>query len=271
MPVILQNIEHPVKNGSSSARSIKISIETLKINDGEFVGIIDAGEGGAVILGKIICGLVHPKLGNLSMSGISVFLDCECEKAFSELSVEKEMCRHMNGTKLKKDEMLEEAKSALVFVGFDYDTIKNRSPFELSAGDRRKIAIAAALALHPDVLVLNDPMRDMDELWCSRLMELLKKINNRGTTVLLLTSDTSRLAEAADRIIILKNGSLVIDSSAKTVFSEYYALIHLGIPVPEVKKCCQMLRARGMDMPNNIILYDQFIDRLKILLWRKNK
>ena len=271
MPVILQNIVHPIK-------SKILNIESLRINEGEFVGIIDAGEGGAAELGRIICGFIHPEQGRLSLHGadeqqsaVPFFFECECEKTFCETSVEKEVCRYIKGTKLKKDKLSEEAKSALELVGFDYDTIKSLSPFELSKGDRRRIALAAALTVHPEIIVLNDPMKEMDGRWCGCFMELMKEINKKGTTVILLSADTSRLSEAADRVIIMKNGEIVIDSSAKNVFSEYYALVHLGLPVPEVRKCCQMLRARGMDIPNNIILYDQFIDRLKILMWRKNK
>ena len=275
MPLNLQKIMHPI---NCAGDSIELNIDSLQINDGEFIGIIDAGAGGSTVLGKIFCGLIRPQSGELSLTGAdgkkpgtAAFFDCGCEKAIFETSVEKEVCRRLKRTKKNKDELLLEAKAALELVGFDYESIKESSPFDLSKGDRRRIALAAALALHPGLLVLNDPMRDMDGLWCEKLMELLEKINRQGTSVILLSSETSRLAEAADRIIIMKNGCIVIDSSAKNVFSEYYGLIHLGLPVPEVRKCCQMLREQGMDMPNNIILYDQFIDRLKILMWRKNK
>lgn len=275
MPVILRKIVHPINCAGDNK---VLNIDFLQINDGEFAGIIDAGAGGSSVLGKIFCGLIRPRYGELSLTGadgkkpgMAVFFDCGCEKAIFETSVEKEICRRLRRTKTDKDELLLETQAALELVGFDYESIKDKSPFDLSKGDRRRIALAAVLALRPDFLVLNDPMRDMDGLWCERLMELLKRINRQGTAVILISSETSRLAEAADRIIILKDGCIVIDSSAKNVFSEYYGLLHLGLPVPEVRKCCQMLREQGMDMPNNIILYDQFIDRLKILMWRKNK
>ena len=102
-------------------------------------------------------------------------------------------------------------------------------------------------------------------------MELLKKLNMQGVTIVLITADVSRISEYAGKIIIIKDGRIAIDSSAKNVFSEYFFLNHLGVDVPDVKKCCQMLRENGMDMQSNIILYEQFIDRLKILMWRKNK
>ena len=275
MPVILRKIMHPI---NCAGENIQLNIDFLQINDGEFIGLMDAGAGGSSVLGKILCGLIRPRTGELSRSGAdgkkpgtAAFFEGGCEKAIFETSVEKEVCRRIRRTKAKKEELLSEAKAALELVGFDYESVKEKSPFDLSRGERRRIALAAALALRPELMVLNDPMRDMDGLWCEKLMELLKKINRQGTTVILLSSETSRLAEAADRIIIMKDGRIVIDSSAKNVFSEYYGLIHLGLPVPEVRKCCQMLREQGMDMPNNIILYDQFIDRLKILMWRKNR
>ena len=275
MPVILRKIMHPI---NCAGENIELNIDSLQINDGEFIGLMDAGAGGSSVLGKMLCGLIRPQTGELSLHGAdgktpgtAVFFDAECEKAIFETSVEKEVCRRLRRTKAKKEELLSEAKAALELVGFDVEAVKEKSPFDLSKGDRRRIALAAALALRPGLLVLNDPMRDMDGLWCEKLMELLERINRQGTTVILISTETSRLAEAADRIIIMKDGGIVIDSSAKNVFSEYYGLIHLGLAVPEVRKCCQMLREQGMDMPNNIILYDQFMDRLKILMWRKNK
>ena len=274
MPVILRKIMHPI---NCAGENIQLNIDFLQINDGEFIGLMDAGAGGSSVLGKMLCGLIRPRAGELSLHGAdgkpetAVFFDSECEKAIFETSAEKEVCRRLRRTKAGKEELLSEAKAALELVGFDAEAVKEKSPFDLSKGDRRRLALAAALALRPGLLVLNDPMRDMDGLWCEKLMELLERINRQGTTVILLSSETSRLAEAADRIIIMKDGGIVIDSSAKNVFSEYYGLVHLGLPVPEVRKCCQMLREQGMDMPNNIILYDQFIDRLKILMWRKNK
>ena len=278
MPVEVQNLVYPIKNVRTPGKGTILNIDKLQIKDGEFVGIIDAGEGGASSLGKILCGLISPDTGVLSVTGpdgkqpaVSVFFDCECEKTVSEASVEKEISRRITSAGEKKDAVSAKAKAASELVGLDYAAVKNRSPFELSVADRRKIVLAAALASQPELLVLNEPMKDMDGLWCSELMKLLKSVNGSGTTVILLTADTSRPAEYADRIILMKNGGIVVDSTAKNVFSEYYSLIHLGLPVPEVRKCCQMLRKQGMDMPNNIILYDQFIDRLKILMWRKNK
>ena len=111
----------------------------------------------------------------------------------------------------------------------------------------------------------------MDGIWRARLMKLLKKLSDGGAAVVLFTADTSLLSEYASRVIIVKDGRVAIDSSAKNVFSEYFILNHLGVAVPDVTKCCRMLMENGMDMPNNIILYEQFLDRLKILMWRKNK
>lgn len=270
MPVTLQNIAQPLK------RKI-LNIPSLTVRDGEFVGVLDAGEGGAEVLGELFCGLLRPEHGEVSLTApdgehpaAAVFFDCECEKALFEESAEKEVSRRIKGAKLPEEERSARVKEALELVGFSYEAIKDCSPFELTAGERRRVALAAGLVMQPDVLVLNDPMRDMDGLWCSKLMELLEKLHRRGMTVILLTSEGSRLSQTAERIIVLKDGNIVADSTAKNVFSEYYALVHLGLAVPEVRKCCQLLRSRGMDMPNNIILYDQFIDRLKILMWRKN-
>lgn len=274
MPVILQNIVHPVYNARFAQQKTILNIESLKIDDGEFVGVIDATDGCGAFLGKILCGIIKPEYGELSVklqSEKRVFLDIGCERIVCGKSVEKEIISLLNRRNVKTDEGILAAKEALELLGYDYDKIRTRSPFELSVGDRRNVVLASSFALHPGIIVLNEPMRDMDGVWCANLLKLLERMKRDGTTVFLISSDTSRLSQTADRIIIMKNGEIAADSITKNIFSEYYSLVHLALPVPEVKKCCQMLREKGMNMPNNIILYDQFIDRLKILMWRKEK
>ena len=278
MPIILQDIVYPIRNVRLPIKNRILDIEKLEIGGGEFVGVIDAGDGGSSVLGKMICGLLKPEFGSVSVTDSSggraasaVFLECECEKSFYEASAEKEAYRYLRHSGKNRDEMADAVKRAVELTGLDYERIKSTSPFKLPRCDRRMLALTALLAAESDIVVLNDPMRDMDALWCGRLMEILKRINDKGTTVILISSDPSRMSEYADRVIIMKDGRIAVDASAKNVFSEYYSLIHLGIPVPDVRKCCHMLRERGIEMPNNIILYEQFIDRLKILMWRKNK
>lgn len=277
MPVILENIACWIKNERDPLRSVILNIDSLRINKGEFVGIIDTGTGEASALGRIICGLAMPDAGsvlNTETDGgakAAAFFDTEAEKAVSERTVEKEVCVLLKKTGKSKQELESAAKDAIELVGLDYEAVRHRSPFELTKAERRSVSLASLLAVLPKLIVLDEPMRDMDGVWCARLMELLKKLNGDGVTVILITADTSRLSEYASRIIIMKDGSPVLDSSAKNVFSEFFFLNHLGVDVPDVKKCCQMLRENGMDMPTNIILYEQFLDRLKILMWRKNK
>ena len=277
MPVILENVTYREKNARNPVHNKILNIESLRINDGEFVGIVDTAEGEGALLGKMICGLIRPDIGSITAANssgkmaASVYLASGAEKAVSEITVEKEVCVLLKKTEKNKEKLADAAKMAIGLVGLDYETVKDKSPFELTCDERRAISLASLLALSPEIIVLDEPMKNMDGVWCRRLMELLKKLNMQGVTIVLITADVSRISEYAGKIIIIKDGRIAIDSSAKNVFSEYFFLNHLGVDVPDVKKCCQMLRENGMDMPSNIILYEQFIDRLKILMWRKNK
>lgn len=277
MPVILENVTYRIKNVRNPLHSKTFNIESLRINDGEFVGIVNMAEGEGADFGKMLCGLIRPDTGSITVANssgemaASVYLASEAENAVSEQTVEKEVCSLLRKTEKNKEKLADAARRAVGLVGLDYETVKNKSPFELTCAERRAISLASLLALSPEIMVLDEPMKNMDAIWCKRLMELLKKLNMQGVTIILITADVSRISEYAGRVIIIKNGRIAIDSSAKNVFSEYFFLNHLGVDVPDVKKCCQMLRENGMDMPSNIILYEQFIDRLKILMWRKNK
>jgi energy-coupling factor transport system ATP-binding protein len=277
MPVILENIICRAQKRKTPGHGKILNIPSLRIDGGELVGIIDSSAEESAALGKIICGLVAPDAGSVSITeadgqkAIAVFFDSEAEKALSENTVEKEVCALLRKTEKDKEKLSEKAKNALEMVGLDYDAVRHRSPFELTPGERRAAALASLLALSPSLIVLDNPTDNMDGIWRARLMELLKKLSDGGAAVVMFTADTSLLSEYASRVIIVKDGCIAIDSSAKNVFSEYFILNHLGVAVPDVTKCCRMLKENGMDMPNNIILYEQFLDRLKILMWRKNK
>ena len=100
---------------------------------------------------------------------------------------------------------------------------------------------------------------------------MVDALNAAGTTIIMISHNADALAEHARRIIVLKNGALIRDGSTRDVFSDYYDLLHNGIGVPQVRRAAQLLRERGVDMPGNIIQYDEFIDRLKIIMWRKSR
>lgn len=277
MPVILENIIYRVQKRKTPGHGKILNIPSLRIDGGEFVGIIDSSPEESAALGKIICGLVKSDAGGVSLTdasgqkAVAVFFDSEAEKALSENTVEKEVCALLRKTEKNKEKLAEKAKNAIEMVGLDYEAVRHQSPFELTPGERRTAALASLLALSPSLIVLDNPTDNMDGIWRARLMKLLKKLSDGGAAVVLFTADTSLLSEYASRVIIVKDGRVAIDSAAKNVFSEYFILNHLGVAVPDVTKCCRMLMENGMDMPNNIILYEQFLDRLKILMWRKNK
>ena len=277
MPVILENIIYRVQKRKTPGHGKILNIPSLRIDSGEFVGIIDSSPEESVALGKIICALVTPDAGSVSITGesgqkaVAVFFDFEAEKALSENTVEKEVCALLRKTEKDKEKLAEKAKNALEMVGLDYEAVRHKSPFELTPGERRAASLASLLVLSPSLIVLDNPTDNMDGILRVHLMKLLKKLSDGGAAVVLFTADTSLLSEYASRVIIVRDGRIAIDSSAKNVFSEYFILNHLGVAVPDVTKCCRMLMENGMDMPNNIILYEQFLDRLKILMWRKNK
>ncbi len=277
MPVILENIIYRVQKKKIPGHGKILNIPSLRIDDGELVGIIDSSPEESAALGKLICGLVKSDAGSVSTTdasgrkAVAVFFDSEAEKALSENTVEREVCALLRKTEKDKEKLAEKAKDALELVGLDYEAVRHKSPFELTPGERRTVALASLLALSPSLIVLDNPTDNMDGIWRAHLLKLLKKLSDGGATVVLFTADTSLLSEYASRVIVIKDGRIAIDSSAKNVFSEYFILNHLGVAVPDITKCCRALRENGMDMPNNIILYEQFLDRLKILMWRKNK
>jgi len=102
-------------------------------------------------------------------------------------------------------------------------------------------------------------------------MELLVSLNERGVTVVLATNDAELLSRCARRVLVLEKGRLIRDDSARALFTDYYFLLRHSLPNCRVRQLAQCLRERDVNMPANIMSYEQFIDRLKIIMWRKKK
>lgn len=265
---------HPVRN---------ISFE---IGTGEFVGLMGASGCGKSSLLALLAGLVRPDEGTVFIDGLDInkrtpkgalrpvkpaLLTQEARCRIFETSLERELNCSLRGSELSKEERDERAKRWLERLGFAGEKYADCSPLRLSEGEKQKLAIASVLVQERPVLLLDEPFSGLDSEAKQLLCELLSQLNREGVTVILASNDADILAERAGRIIVLEQGKLVRDGSAKAVFTDYFELVRHDMPVPKVRETAQRLRERDVNMPGNIILYDQFIDRLKIIMWRKKK
>lgn len=285
MPIKLDNVSYTYAPGTPheirALRNVNLDIE-----DGEFVGVMGTTGSGKSTLIQLIAGLIAPTEGKILLDGEDInakkydrdvlhrrigLVFQYPEYQLFETTVERDVAFGLRHQGLTKEETASAVRTALETVGFDYDEVRDKSPLSFSGGEKRRIAIAGVLAPNPRVLILDEPIAGLDPLSRQDFLTMVDGLNAQGVTVIMISHNADALSEHAGRIIVLRDGALIRDGSAKHIFSDYYDLIRGGIGVPQVRQTVQLLRERGVNMPGNIILYDQFIDRLKIIMWRKNR
>lgn len=286
MPIKLDNVYYEY-TGSGQAVAVRaVSAVTLDIADGDFIGIIGERGCGKTTLIELIAGLIKPTQGQILLDGDDIngkkYNRATLQRAVGvvynrpqrmlfETTVEREVGFTLRRLGADKGEIAERVKAALALVGLEYDEVYARSPLSFSDSEQYLIALAAVLAAQPRVLILDEPTDIINADGESALYALLSALNAQGMTIILVSQDADALAKYARRVLIMRGGMIIRDGRAKDIFSDFYDLLHNGVSVPQVRRCAQLMRERGVDIPANIVSYDQLLDRIKILLWRKQR
>lgn len=276
MPIELKSVSYTYAPNTSYASQALCNID-LKVNDGEFVGIIGATGCGKSTLIQIIDGLLTPSQG-------SVLLDNEDinSKAYNretlrrkigvvfqfpeyqlfETTVERDVAFALKHSGLSKAEISNAVRSALELVGFDYDKVKSESPLSFSGGEKRKIAIAGVLVSKPEYLILDEPVAGLDPTGRTEFLQLLRRLNTNGTTIIMVSHNFDALAEYANRIVLMNNGNIVRDSATENILSDCALLNSCGLKENQIQNIVRLLREKNIDIRQNTIKYNQLIDNI---------
>ncbi len=242
---------------------------SLEINKGEFVAVIGHTGSGKSTLVQNMNGLLHPANGTASLDGTD--LSCKTQEAkqargrigmvfqypehqlFAE-TVYEDVAFGPRNLGLNNDETNARVKEAMKFVGLDFETYARRSPFSLSGGQMRRVAIAGVVAMNPDYLILDEPSAGLDpgsrRAVFAEIMTLYKK---RGIAIIMVTHSMEDAAKYAKRMLVINKGQIIIDGRPAEIFlKEKKRLLEVGMDVPEVYKLAGALRAKGLRLPNEI-------------------
>jgi len=245
----------------------------VEIQDGEFVGLIGHTGSGKSTLIQHLNGLLKPTSGTIEVNGIKIE---HKSKQLKELRQKVGLVFQYPEHQLFEDtvyldiafgpknlgcspsEIEQRVKEAMELVGLDYESIKDRSPFELSGGQRRRVAIAGVLAMKPEILVLDEPTagldpRGRDEI-LGRIAELHKKHN---LTTILVSHSMEDIAKLVDRIIVMNKGKIALDGPPEEVFRHAKELNEIGLDVPKITHLVTKLRESGFDLPDNIFTVER--------------
>lgn len=233
----------------------------LTIPEGQFVGIIGHTGSGKSTLMQHLNGLLRASSGSIYFNEENIYeKDYDMKKLRSkvglvfqypehqlfEIDVFADVCFGPKNLGLDKEEVERRAYDALRLVGFP-EKYYHQSPFDLSGGQKRRVAIAGVLAMKPEVLILDEPTAGLDPKGRDEILQQIKKLQTEtGMTILLVSHSMEDVAEYVDRIIVMNKGSVMYDDKPKKVFKHYKELEAVGLAAPQVTYIMHALQEKGL-------------------------
>ncbi|MBK5261467.1 MAG: energy-coupling factor transporter ATPase [Peptostreptococcaceae bacterium] len=281
MSIQVKDLTHIYSEGLPY-ESVALKDVSFSIEDGEFVGVIGhTGSGKSTMVqhlngllkphsGSIIIGDVDISKGNVLMRDIRrkiglVFQYPEYQ--LFEETVHKDVAFGPTNLGLAKEEVDQRVIEAINLVGLDYAEIGERSPFELSGGQKRRVAIAGVIAMKPEVLILDEPTAGLDPKAHKDVLEMIKKIHETQNNITILVShNMNDIAKMVDKVLVMEAGMIAMVGTPRQVFSQALILKKMGLALPQASELMNKLRNRGFDIKEGILTNDEaFAELVRIL------
>lgn len=268
MSIKIKNLYHTYQPGTPFETHALKDIN-IEINDGEFLAIIGHTGSGKSTLVQHLNGLIKPTNGNIYIDDVDIWAkNTDIKKIRSKVglvfqypehqlfeeTVLKDVCFGPLSLGLSTQEAEERSQNALNVVNLDYEKIKDKSPFDLSGGQKRRVAIAGVLAMNPRYLVLDEPTAGLDPRSRDEILEQIKFLHEKlGITIILVSHSMDDVAKYADRILVMHNSEVKMFDTPREVFKNYKELKTLGLDIPTVTQLLFTLKEKGLDVRTDII------------------
>ncbi len=259
---------------------------SFEIPDGQFVGLIGHTGSGKSTLIQHLNGLIKPTSGKIYYNGSDIcgegyrLKDLRSkvglvfqypEHQLFEVTVLADVCYGPRNLGLSEEEAAERARDALSLAGMK-EKYWNQSPFDLSGGQKRRVAIAGVLAMQPEVLILDEPTAGLDPMGRDEILEQISRLHRqRGMTIILVSHSMEDVAEYADRLMVMNRGRLAFDGTPRQVFEHYRELEEIGLAAPQVTYLAYALREHGLDMRTDVTTVKEARDAILELAGMKGK
>ena len=272
MSIVVKNLTHIYNEGMpfSSKALDNISFE---IKDRDFVGLIGHTGSGKSTLIQHLNGILKPSTGDIYINDfkitdpglnlteirkrVGVVFQYPEYQLFEE-TIEKDIAFGPTNLKLSQDEINNRVKKAMIMVGLDYEIYKDKSPFDLSGGQKRRVAIAGVIAMEPKVLILDEPTAGLDPKGRDDILAQIRQLHDKyGMTIVLVSHSMEDVAKLAEKVIVMNKGKVVLTGTPKEVFKKVDILEEIGLGVPQVTYLMKALIAKGFNVSDEAYTIEQ--------------
>ncbi len=284
MGIIVKNITHIYSEGLPH-ESVALDDVSFTIEDGQFVGIIGHTGSGKSTLLQHLNGLLKPKSGSIVIGDVDITSpDCRLrdirkkiglvfqypEYQLFEETVEKDVAFGPRNLGLSEEDIALRVREALALVGLPYEEIKEKSPFELSGGQKRRVAIAGVVAMKPEVLILDEPTAGLDPKAHKDILAMAEKIHIHEHNITVLVShNMADIARLCDKVLVMDKGKLVFSGSPQQVFSDEKRLTEIGLSLPPVAEFMHRLHDKKKSIRPDILEIEAACDEICRFLGEK--
>ena len=285
MSIKIESLTHVYMPGSPFEK-VALKDINLTIDDNDFVALIGHTGSGKSTLIQHLNGLLSPTKGKIYIDGIDIteknvkLVDIRkkvglvfqySEYQLFEETIEKDIEFGPKNLGLSDEEIHQRVVKAMEMVGLDYEEYKDKSPFDLSGGQKRRVAIAGVIAMNPKTLILDEPTAGLDPKGRDDILAQIKKLHDDyGMTIILVSHSMEDVANIADKVIVMNNGSVELQGPIDTVFKEVEKLERIGLGVPQVTYLMLKLKALGFDVSDGIYTIKQAKEEIIKLLNKNN-
>ena len=283
MSIEVKGLTHIYSEGLPH-ESVALDDVSFSVDDGQLVGIIGHTGSGKSTLVQHLNGLLRPKSGTVIIDGTDITADgivmrdirCRVGLVFQypeyqlfEETVALDVAFGPKNLGLSEEEMDSRVREAIEMVGLDYDAVKNVSPFELSGGQKRRVAIAGVIAMKPQVFILDEPTAGLNPKAHDDILDMVRYIHETERNIIFLIShNMNDVAEMADKVIVMDKGRVAMDGTPAEVFSRGAELKSMGLALPYPMEIVSRLRAGGLDISGQCLTMDEAADEIAKVLKR---
>ena len=286
MSIKIENLVH-VYMPKSPFEKVALDDVNIEIKEGEFVALIGHTGSGKSTLIQHMNGLLKPSSGRIIVDGVDITKDgvklTDIRKKVGlvfqypeyqlfEETIEKDIEYGPRNLGLDQEEITRRVKRSMEMVGLDYETYRHKSPFDLSGGQKRRVAIAGVVAMEPKVLILDEPTAGLDPKGRDDILAQIKTLHdNYNMTIVLVSHSMEDVGKLAERIIVMNKGKVQLEGTPAEVFKEVDTLESIGLAVPQVTYLMRALREKGFNVSDEVYTISKGKEELLRILKETNK